>query len=196
MSRKYAELEGRFSGFQSVNGQRQSTISPEDGQQLERLVGLMLEHPGTMKMMQEKFGLGKIGELEKGLGELSHSWNSSQAEGERAEILADAKKLGLNPDEVSDELDRQLEEHPLYSQLNYKRGALKAVYRDIFFDRAGEFRERAINQETIAKRDALKRGQVQQTGQPNGKPNLKSGEDAFHQAIRDAGGLQGLDFTR
>ena len=193
--KKLAELEGRYQGMQAGQG-RQSQISQEDGQQLERLVGLMLEHPGTMKMMQEKFGLGKIGELEKGLGELSQSWYSSQADGERSEILADAKKLGLNPDEVSDELDRQLEEHPLYSQLNYKRGALKAVYRDLFFDRAGELRERALNQETILKRDALKKGQVQQTGQPGGKPNPKSGEDAFHNVIREAGGLGGIDFTR
>ena len=194
--KKAVEFEAKFNGFQSGMGQRQSPVSQEDESALERVFSLAFQSPKVMGMIQEKLGLGKLGELEKGLGELSQSWYSSQAEGERAEILADAKKLGLDPDQVSEELDRQLEEHPLYSQLNYKRGALKAVYRDLFFDRAGEFRERANNAETIQKRDALKRGQVQQSGQPNGKAPAKSGEEAFHNAIRDAGGLGGIDFTR
>ena len=196
MERKYAELEGKFSGFQSTAGQRTQPISPEDSQALERLVGLMLEHPGTYKMMQEKFGLGKIGELEKGFNDLSQSWYSSQADSERSEILADAKKLGLNPDEVSDELDRTLEEHPLYSQLNYKRGALKAVYRDLFFDRAGELRERALNQENISKRDALRKGQAQKPNSATGGKGAVSEDEKFQNVIREAGGMSGIDFTR
>ena len=193
MQRKHAELEGRMSGFQQ--GQPRQQYDPQLLQGAESLVELMLQHPRTRQMLADGLGVSKISELEKGYQELSDSWYTSQANAERSSILDDAKKLGLDPEEVNSRLDELLEEHPIYSQANYKPGALKAVFRDAFFDRAGEFRERLVNKETIEKRDALKRGQVQQTGQPAGaKP--KDADEAFRETIRQAGGLQNIDFTR
>ena len=191
--KKLAELEGRYQGFQQGQGRGQSQISQEDATALERITSLMLEHPRTMEMFKEKLGIGKIGELEKGLSELSQTWNSSQADSERASILAHAKSIGLDENEVNDALDNQIENHPLYSQINYRPGALKSVYRDLFFDRAKEMGERASNIETIKKREALKNGQSQQPGSRSSNGKTMSSDERFQKTINDAGGV---DFTR
>ena len=191
--KKLSELEGRYQGFQQSQNRGQSQISQEDATALERITSLMLEHPRTMEMFKEKLGIGKIGELEKGLGELSQSWNSSQADSERNSILEHAKSIGWNPDEVSDALDAAIENHPLFSQINYRPGVLKSIYRDLNFDRAKEIGERASNIETIKKREALKNGQSQQPGSRSSNGKGMSADERFQKTINDAGGV---DFTR
>lgn len=191
--RKLAELEGRYAGFSQGQGRGQSSISQEDATALERITQLMLEHPRTMQMFQEKLGTGKIGELEKGLNDLSQSWYSSQADSERALVLEDAKKIGLDPEEVSAELDRVIEEDPWYADKNYRPGSFKKIYRDITYDKAGEFRERAINQETIKKREALKGGAVQSPNSQVGASKGLSPDERFQKLHQESGGF---DFTR
>ena len=192
--REIAELRGQIQGVtQYSQRSNQTQISQEDESALERIFTLASESPRVMKIMNEKFGMGKISALEKGLSDLSQSWNSSQADSERSSILAHAKSIGLDENEVNDAIDQQIENHPIYSQIDYKPGALKSVYRDLFFDRAKEIGERASNIETIKKREALKNGQSQQPGSRSSNGTGMTADQKFQKAINDAGGV---DFTR
>lgn len=187
--RALAELRGQVQGFRST--QPNSKVSQEDNQTLQRLFSLAFESPEVMDMFKQRLGLGKMDELEKGLSSLSESWNGSQSESEMDSVLSNAKQLGFDEDEVRDTLEQLANEHPVYSQVGYKKGAWKSMYRDHFFDRAGEFRERALNQETIKKREALKAGKTQSTGQGKQSDAAKSADESFGEAFRG-----GIDFSR
>lgn len=187
--KELAELRGYVQA--QKQGQRTSNVSPEDNQALQRLFNMAFESPEVAAMLREKLGLGQIDELKKNYETLSNSWQSTQADNELNTILSEAKSLGLDTDEVRETLEQLIDEHPVYSQVGYKPGALKSVYRDHFFDRVGELRERALNQKEIEKRNALKNGQTQNPGTGKGSEAAKSAEQRFSDAVK-----QGIDFSR
>ena len=186
LSAQNKELMARFEGFTSAQ-RGQQTESPEQMAQLEVLFDMMSRHP----KFAEKFGLSKLSELEKTVGNLNESWNGSQYESEMDKVLTEAKGLGLDPEEVKEELQGLIDNDPVYSQIGYKPGALRAMYRNHYFERVGEFRERALNQERIKKEEALKRGQVQHTGGGSRPDGSKNADQKFGSAYKE-----GIDFAR
>lgn len=188
LQRQYQEQQGYLQALRN-NGQPQGQqLPPDQKAQLDQLVELL------SPVLREKLGLSKFETLEKQIGELSTSWQSSQAEGEMDKILSEAKSLGLDPEDVRSEIEGAIAEHPLYGESGYRPGSIRAIYRDLMWDRRGELAERAVNQKTIQTREALKRGQTQGTSsQGIGKGGAKSQDERFQQMIRDGGGL---DLTR
>lgn len=187
LKRQLIEQQGYLNALKNQGQNNQPQLAPEQKAQLEQLLELMTPH------LKERLGLSKIEQLEKNYNELSNSWQSNQAESELEKEISSFKSLGFNEDEVRAELEDAIEQ----SDLNYKPGIIKMLARNLFWDRRGELAERAVNKETIEKRDALKRGQIQNpaSGTP-GKTKAKTGQESFSQFIKDNGGLENLDWTR
>jgi hypothetical protein len=190
LRREHAESRAYMDAMRKQGGQEQK-LSPEDENHLMTIVEAIKRSPRAM----ESLGLHKLPDLEKKFTEFSDSWAGSQYESEMNSVLSHAKELGLSPDDVRYEIEEALENHPVFSKSNYWKGGVMAIFRDRYFDRAGEFKERLSNRETIEKREALKRGQTQSPSpQAKGKP--ASGNAKFAEIIRQAGGVGGIDWTR
>lgn len=194
LRKQYQELKGYQDGMNRSKNQGQE-LSPDDEGQLMRLVELMSSSPKVM----EKLGITKISQLEKQFGELSENWHGSQYETEMNRIKDYVKNLGLDPEEVESDLREHIENHPVFSQMSYYKGAVEAAFRDKYWDKVGELRERADNRKKLEEKEALKRGQTQTTSESatKGKSALsKDPQERMKQLIAEAGGMENIDFTR
>lgn len=187
LQKQYQEQQGYLQALRQ-QGQSQGQLPPDQKAQLDQLVELL------SPVLRDKLGLSKLDTLEKQFSELSGSWSSSQAENEMEKVLQDAKSLGLDPEEVRSEIEGAIGEHPLYGDTGYRNGAIRAIYRDLMWDRRGELAERALNKKTIAQKEALRRGQTQSSSGSGSKgQTAKSADEHFLDQIRDGGGI---DLTR
>lgn len=188
LKRQYAEQKGYLDAMR-YQGQQKGQLTPEQQEQQRQLEYLveMLANP-----LKEKLGLSKYDKLETQFNELSNSWQSSQAESEMNQVLSKVKDLGLDPEEVRSEIEEAIGNHPMYAETTYRNGAIRAVFRDLYWDRRGELAERAVNQETIKKKEALRRGQTQTPSAAGTRPGSIKPDDL----LKEAGGVGGIDFTR
>lgn len=198
LRRQNQEFKGYVDGQRS-NQQQGQQIAPEDEAQLEKLFSLAFSSPKVSKMLAEKLGVSNLDKLREQVDGLSTSWNGSQFNSEMREIKDYVKGLGLDPEEVQEELEQFVDEHPVYSQIGYKKGALQAAFRDKYWDKIGELRERGVNKKTLEEREALKRGQTQTTSDKN-KPSAaglsKDPAKRFGELVQQAGGMGNIDFSR
>lgn len=167
-------------------------LSPEDEEQLVKLFSLASRSPKVLSAL----GLDKLGNFEKQLSELNENWSGSQFEAEFSGVTEEAKKYGIDPNTLRDEIEQVISEHPVYSQIGYKKGAVKAIFRDLYWDRIGELKERAANKQRIEKQAALKAGQTQNpnaSSAPGSKPIPAS--QRVMDMIKQAGGLGGIDWN-
>ena len=197
-NKKLTEMQAYMDAFRQAQGQ--SHQSPQvDAQTLngiKELFNLSLNHPEIKKQLLEGLGLSDLGQLREQITSLNDNWQGSQYDSEMGQVRDYVKGIGLDPDEVEEELREHIAEHPVFSKMSYYKGGVTAAFRDKYWGKAGEFRERAINKETIEKKEALKKGQVQSSSQAGGKPSGASPEEKFSEVLRNAGGVSGIDFTR
>lgn len=199
LRQKYQEQQAYLDGMRRQSGPQGPQISQEDEALLEKFFTSAFASPKVTKMLEERFGTSKLSDLEKRMGGFEETWHGSQFNSELKEIKAYVKDLGLDADEVEQAIQDAVESDPVYSQVNFKPGAVKAIFRNLYWDRMGELQERSVNKKQLEKKEALKRGQTQSTAETGtaakGALSKDPGE-RMRQVIQNAGGMGNIDFTR
>lgn len=199
LRRESQEQKAYMDAFRRQSGPQAPQIDANTLNGVKELFQLSLSHPEVKQMLVEGLGLKDIGQLREQLGQLSESWHGSQFKSELRGVLDQVKTLGIDTQEVEDQIKDAIENDPVYSQIGYQPGAVQAIFRNLYWDRVGELRERAENQKKIEQREALKRGQAQTTSDSHAKGSKVLSQDPgerMKQMIAEAGGLGNIDFAR
>lgn len=196
LQRELSELKGFRD---SMLAQRQGTqMADEQKQALQQLFKMGLSVPEIKDMIAKEYGLDRLDKVHKDFSSFKENWEGNQYESEMSEVLKSAKDLGLDPEEVESELKDHVETHPFFADKSYYKGGVWAAFRDKYWDKVGELRERAENIKKIKEREMLKNGQTQtsqDTSNP-AKPALpkRDGVNRNVEIIRQAGGVDKLPF--
>src|SRR3990167_4719685 len=189
---QYAEQKAYVDAMRNqVNQVSQgNSIAPQDLEALRTIFKASMSTPEIKQMIIDGLGLGEFSKLKEQVGELSTSWHGSQFKAELKQVKDYVKSIGLEADEIEDEIKEAIEDDPVYSQIGYQPGAVQAIFRNLYWDRVGELRERADNKKKIEERDALKRGQTQMTSESQtskGKGFSKDPAERWKQLVHEAG---------
>lgn len=195
LERQLAEMRG---WQQAQMQQRGQTVTPEQETALEQLFNLALSSPKVASMLEKRFGVDRLNNLEKEYGSFKESWEGQQYEGEMESVRKFATESGLDPDEVEDSLREHVENSPFFQDKTYRKGGVWAAFRDKYWDRLGELKERALNKQKLEEKERLEKGQTQGGGAfTPSKASLPKDPEARAKALmQQAGGIGNIDFTR
>lgn len=198
LERELSEMRG-WREAMTQQGQRQE-LPPDQKQALVQLFQMGMSVPEVKDMIAKSYGLDRLDSLNKDYSSFKENWEGNQFNSEMSDVLKSAQEIGLDPDEVQSELEEHVSNHPFFSNKEYYKGAVWAAFRDKYWDKVGELRERADNKKKIEERERLKNGQTQgaaETGKA-GEPALpeKDGVRRNLEIIRRAGGVEKLPFFR
>lgn len=168
LERELAEMRGFKDAMMAQNG-RQNELPPEQKQALVSLFQMGMTVPEVKDMIAKSFGLDRLDSLHKDFSSFKEGWEGNQYDAEMKEVLSHAKELGLDQEEVEEDLREHVESHPFFSKKDYFKGGVWAAFRDKYWDKSGELRERAENKKKIEERERLKAGQTQVTS-PTANP--------------------------
>ena len=197
MSRFQTEL-AELRGFRdSMISQRQGQgIAPEQEEALEKIFGMAFQSQKVKDMIAKSLGIDKFESMQKDYSSFKEQWEGRQYEDEMKDVLASAKDLGLDPNEVEEELRDYVASDPFFSKKDYYKGGVHAAFRNKYWDKQSELRERADNLKKIKEREALKSGQTQGAASSTTKADAAlPKEDGIRrnvEIIRRAGGLEKL----
>lgn len=198
--KELAELRGFKEAMLSQQRGQGRQISAEQKQALQELFSMGLEVPEIENMFKQKYGLDRLDSVHKDFSSFKENWDGQQYESEMRDVLSTAKDLGLNPDEVEEELREFVANDPFFSNKEYYKGGVRAAFNSKYFDRVGELRERADNLKKIKEREMLKNGQTQTSAETSNpaKPALpkKDGVNRNVEIIRQMGGADKLPFWK
>lgn len=113
---------------------------------------------------KDKLGLTRIQELESQLKSLTSREAEKAFESELTEVLDTAAKYGMNKDEVEDELREFISSDPIFSKLDYSHGTVKAAFRNRYFDKLGELKERELAKQQLEQKEKLKKAGSETNG--------------------------------
>ncbi len=139
-----------------------------------------------------------IEELKRKNEELSKREEDKAFDAEEVELKKLASENGLDWDsEVHPELTKWLHANKQFQ--GFGPGILKFAFNNVFFSRMGELAERKKNLEMIEQQRKLKSGNAE-TPSKTGKPNpavktYKNDDDMIQDLVRQAGGLDNIDFN-
>lgn len=185
MRRQYDER------LQQMQRPAEPQIPDEQKQAVLQLARIFKQVPEFAK----ELGLDQIEAMRKENDELKSSHIKESYTKEKKDILDYVQKLGYDSDEVQDEIN---EAYGLDDIANYSPGSYRVAFRDLFWDRMDELKERAINLKQIEEKKKLKSGNSEIPSQPTQKAARKlSGNTAEDIAalIDEAGGVENIDFN-
>lgn len=193
--RRYAELERQFKeqqaflkGFQQGQPQQTHQIPDDQRQALLQLAKLMKESPE----FQKELGLDRISHLEQSSQEVMMSRTEDAYNKELGELLTYAEGLGLDRGEVEDRMNEMLSS-PVYGERSYTPGIVKSMFRDAYWDKMGEIKEREANSRLIKEQEAKRKAQTETTSSgsaaPGKGPLPKGMETYLKERIKSAGGI-------
>ncbi len=166
----------------------QTGIPDEQRQAILQLAKLFKQVPE----FQQELGLNQIEELKKQNEQLMTQRSEEAFNKEFDETLSYAKSLGMDADDVMQELNDAIQRHPIYSQAQFKPGMVRAVFRDHYWDRMGELKKREVNSELI-KEQERKRASNSETSSANTTVPKKKLEPSIEQflsrRIQEEGGI-------
>lgn len=198
--KEIAELRGfRDAMLAQQNRQGQQQLTQEQESALEQIFSMALRSDKVSKMIAQKYGLDRLDEVHKGFSSFKENWEGQQYEAEMKDVLKSAKDLGLDQDEVEEELREHVTNHPFFAEKNYFKGGVWAAFRDKYWDRRGELQERAENLKKIEERERLKSGQTQTPADTTTKADAalpKDGVARNVEIIRRAGGMDKFPMFR
>lgn len=192
MERRYTEqMEKLTQSLAQRNGPQTQSIPNETQQALLQLADLLKQSPEAM----ERLGLSQVSSraeaLEQQLEQIQEYQTKKDFNFEFDEVLKIAEGFGLNKDEVTSELAEYIENHPVLSQVQFSKGAVMMAFRDKYWERIGEFKERSINQKIIQDREKKKSANSEIPGHTSsGGKNLPSSmRERMEDLIREGGGV-------
>lgn len=200
VSNELAELRGFRDSMMTQRNQSGPQVTDDQRQALLSLFQMGLSVPEVKEMIAKSYGLDRLDKLDKDYSGFKDNWESQQYQSEMKDVIEYAKTSGLDPEDVEEELRDHVANHPAFSQIGYSKGAVWAAFRDKYWDRLGELRERADNLKKIEERDRLKNGETQEAA-----ATAKSGEIPLPErdgigrnveVIRRMGGVSKLPFFR
>lgn len=156
-----------------------------------------LQEEQALAMLRQKLGLDKFDQtsqraesLEQELESLRNERTTSEFNSEFDQMLDIATKAGLDKEEVAQEMADYIDSHPVLSQMSYAKGAVMMAFRDKYWDRMGELKEREQNLKLIQERDKKKAANSEQssTTSTGGKNLPSSMKEHLEDLIRDGGG--------
>lgn len=135
--------------------------------------------------------------LQKQNEELSKREENKAFDAEESELKKLSTDYGLDYEqEVYPELSGWLSKNPQFQGLG--PGSLKFAFQNVYFSRLGELAERKKNLEMIENQEKLKSGNVEAPNKaPKGKTvkTYKNDDDMIADLVKEAGGLEGIDFS-
>ena len=196
--REMSELRG-FKDSMLAQRTQGPTLTQEQESALEQIFTMALGSDKVSKMIAQKYGLERLDSLHKDYSSFKENWEGQQYEGEMKDVLKSAQDLGLDPDEVEEELREHVNSHPFFADKNYFKGGVWAAFRDKYWDRRGELSERAENLKKIEERERLKSGQTQTPADTTTKADAALPPEGIArnvEIIRRAGGLDKFPMFR
>jgi len=198
--KELAELRGFKDAMLSQQRGQGRQISNEQKQALQELFSMGLEVPEVEAMFKQKYGLDRLDSVHKDFSTFKEGFEGREYESEMRDVLKTATEFGLDADEVEEELREYVANDPFFSGKEYVKGGVHAAFRNKYWDKIGELRERADNLKKIKERELLKNGQTQTTAETSnaGKPALPKRDGAGRnvEIIRQAGGIENLPFFK
>ena len=197
--KEIAELRGFKDAMLAQQGRQGQQLTQEQESALEQIFTMALGSEKVSKMIAQKYGLERLDEVHKGFSSFKENWEGQQYEAEMKDVLKSAKDLGLDQDEVEEELREHVTNHPFFASKDYFKGGVWAAFRDKYWDRRGELQERAGNLKKIQERERLKSGQTQSPADTTTKADAalpKDGVARNVEIIRRAGGLDKFPMFR
>lgn len=194
-----AELRGFRDSMLAQQGRQGQQLTQEQESALEQIFTMALGSEKVSKMIAQKYGLDRLDEVHKGFSSFKENWEGQQYEAEMKDVLKSAKDLGLDQDEVEEELREHVTNHPFFASKDYFKGGVWAAFRDKYWDRRGELQERAGNLKKIQERERLKSGQTQSPADTTTKADAALPKDEVArnvEIIRRAGGLDKFPMFR
>lgn len=157
------------------------------------------EQKVALEQLSSMLGIDKYAEVIKTLQrqneELTKREEEKAFDSEESDLRKLSSEHGLDYDnEVYPELTAWLQKNKQFQGLG--PGSLKFAFNNIYFSKMGELAERKKNLEMIQEQEKKKSGQVE-TPSKVGKPavkTFKNDDDMIASVIKDAGGLDNIDF--
>lgn len=192
---KYSTLEQKIKAqedylkqMQTLNQPKGQEMPEEQRQAIIQLGKLFKQSPEFRK----ELGLDRLDELEKQNQEYVAKRSEEAFGKEFEEVLTYGVSLGMDKEELSQELLEAIQSHPVYSQIQYAPGLVRAVFRDSKWDKVGEFKEREVNAKLIKEQEA-KRKSNSETTSPTSEKSARKLEPSMDQflarRIKEEGGI-------
>ena len=192
---KYSQLEAKIKAqeaylqqLQSLNQPKGQEIPEEQKQAIIQLARLFKQSPE----FQKELGLDRLDELQKQNEALAQARSEESFNKEFEEVLTYGASLGMDKDELKDELLEAVQNHPVYSQIPYSQGLIRAVFRDSKWDKLGELKEREVNAKLIKEQEAKRKSNAESSS-PSSKETPKGKEPSMEQflsrRIKEEGGI-------
>ena len=199
LEREISELRGWKEAMAAQRGQDGPQLDPQQRQAFVQLFQMGLSVPEVKDMIAKAYGLDRLDSLHKDYSSFKENWEGQQYDTEMKDVLKTASDLGLDQDEVESELQEHVNNHPFFAEKSYFKGGVWAAFRDKYWDKVGELRERAENKKKIEERERLKQGQTQNTAETGKAAEAalpKDGVARNVEIIRRAGGLDKFPMFR
>lgn len=193
LERSHREMNDMFKQLMERMSPKQSSgpqVSDEQRLALRQLAQLIKSDPEVLK----ELGLDRIPNLEQATQSYETSRLESAFNGEFDDVINyGVKTFGLEREELEQELVDYIDQHPLYSKANYAKGAVQAAFRDLYWDRMDELKERAANLKLIQEQKAKKNGNIESSksqDSTNSDKTLEPDMGSFiKRRISESGGL-------
>lgn len=189
IKRRYEEMEKRLTTLsQPQPVQPQSTLTDEQRYAAIELAKILKEVPEVSKLL----GLDQLQSIQASNQQIMTERLEGAFNKELDEVTSYAVTLGMTKDEVESEIIEAMQSNPLYSTLNYSPGIVKAAFRDLFWDKLGELKEREINSKLIKEQGEKKRANAETSSPESQKgkaPTDSSVEQFIQRRIREEGGI-------
>lgn len=194
LEKKYQDQLEKISQNLSQRATPQTQVSQEQQQQeqaLLQLVDLIKNNPSAMDRLGLSSVAGKAEALEAQLESIQNERTTQEFNAEFDQVIDIAKKAGLNPDDVTQELTEYIDSHPVLAGMSYAKGAVIMAFRDKYWDKMGEMKEREQNLKLIQERDKKKAANSESasTTSTGGKNLPSSLKEHLEDLIRDGGGV-------
>lgn len=190
MHREQVEFMRNFMSQNSNKSQSQPQQVDERSQAVLQLVDLLKNTPGAL----EALGFSKINDIEKRTASFEEQRAREVFDSEFDRILKyGTETFGLDEEELEQELVDYIENDPLLSQANFIPGAIQKAFRDLYWDRMDELKERAANLKLIKEQKLKKEGNTETPKQNDTSKNDTPSEldmgSFIKRRIAEGGGL-------
>lgn len=157
---------------------RAGMARPQNGQPINHEGRAQLKQLAEMLFgddeIRQQFGLDRATKLEKEIESLREGSMRSQFDSELKSVVSTySSKYGFQPGELEENLKEFIEEDPVFSQKDYRPGAIERAAKAWLFDHQGEVAERAANLKLIKEQEEKKKVSSEApSGGNKGKPKM------------------------
>lgn len=171
----------------AMNSTKTAELPKEQIEAAMQLAEILDKVPG----FKDKLGISRIQELESRLKSMTEEQTEKSFNSELSEVLETASKYGLDKETVEEELREFIETDPIFSKIDYSKGTLQAAFRNKYFDKLGELKEREIAKQNIEQKEKLKKAgsEVSSTAPKVAESKPKSMKTHLANLIQKGGGI-------